>query len=418
MPTADSIPERSRVLVVGGGPVGLTASLLLSARGIDHVVIERRAAHQRAPAAHVLRPAPMAIFERLGVASDVRAAAAPLPLDWVTWCTTLGGAEIARLDTRPGPGEAEIWFNCSQNLLEPVLFDHATRSCHARVIRGAECTAVESNDEKARVAVRGAGIADSVIEVDWVIACDGAGSSTRRALGIDMTGSGPQGRFYMIHFSADLRPWIEHRSGALFWIMNPEASGTLIVHDPARSHVFMTLRQGTDGEREGLPDRLTRALGLPISPEIVSIDAWSPHVQVAERYREGRVFLAGDAAHRFPPTGGLGLNTGILDVEHLVHWLDVAERESARVELLARYEAVCRPVAVANAEASFENMARLGEIAGVLGPCATLPELERRTATLTADERASLDAAIERQRDHFVSDGFVPAPPGTGAVDA
>ena len=100
-----------------------------------------------------------------------------------------------------------------------------------------------------------------------------------------MLGEGPQGRFFMIHFEADLRPWIEVRSSPLFWIMNPQSPGTLIVHDAARSHVYMTPRFGSDGEEATLPDRLAAALAVPAECRILSVDAWSPHVQVAERYR-------------------------------------------------------------------------------------------------------------------------------------
>jgi 2,4-dichlorophenol 6-monooxygenase len=211
----------------------------------------------------------------------------------------------------------------------------------------------------------------------------------------------------MVHFEADLRPWIEQRSGPLFWIQNPESPGCLIVHDPARSHVFMLPRRGSEGEDETIPARLAAALGVPITPKILSIDAWSPHVQVAARYREGRVFLVGDAAHRFPPTGGLGLNTGIQEAHHLVETLASVHSGRAAVARLDDYEAACRPVAEANAAESFENLIRLGEISRVIGDWPDLRGLEQRLDSMSEAERQQLAKAIEAQRSHFLSDGRI-----------
>jgi 2-polyprenyl-6-methoxyphenol hydroxylase-like FAD-dependent oxidoreductase len=91
------------------------------------------------------------------------------------------------------------------------------------------------------------------------------------------------------------------------------------------SYVFMAASTGAEGEKSKIPKRLRKALGVEADLEIVSIDTWMAFNQVANRYREGRIFLAGDAAHRFPPTGGLGLNTGILDVHNLVWKIAMVE---------------------------------------------------------------------------------------------
>ncbi len=408
--TARTLPTSTRVLVVGGGPVGLTASALLSERGIPHLVVERRAEIQRAPAAHVLRPRTMEIFDRLGVGDAVREAAPLKRLEFIIWCTTFGGPEVGRIDAYADGHEGLEWTNCPQNLLEPILLAHAEGQEPARVVRGAECTGLTLDPGSVTATVRLADGTLETVEAAWLIACDGASSPTRRRLGIPMVGAGPEGRFFMVHLEADLRPWIEHRPCPLFWIMNPESPGALIVHDPERSQVFMTPRFGTEGEEAQVPRRLRQALGIDLEPTILAIDTWAPHVQVAERYREGRAFLAGDAAHRFPPSGGLGLNTGVLDVDFLVHELAAVEAGGDE-RGLDRYEAACRPVAQSNATDSFENMKRLAAIRQVIGPQPDRAALEKRLASLSGPERKQLDEAIELQRSHFASHGRMPPDP-------
>lgn len=413
----NTLPRRTRVLVIGGGPVGLVVSGLLSQRGVPNLVVERRRETMRAPAAHVIRRRPMEILDQLAVGDEVRRAAPPLPLDFITWCTTLGGTEVARLDLRcpaaePGDPRPAAWTNCPQNLLEPILMRCASRRPEARIVRGAECVGLTQHGDAVVARIHCDDGTEQRVEAAWAVAADGAGSPTRRALDIPMAGIGPLARFAMVHFEADLTPWIEGRSGPLFWILNPESPGTLIVHDPQRSHVFMLPRRGVEREEELIPDRLAAALGVSLTPKILSVDSWSPHVQVAERYREARVFLVGDAAHRFPPTGGLGLNTGIQEAHDLACKLaavEAGEGGKAGEALLDSYQAACRPAAQANADESFENMKRLGEISRAIGEWPDLASLERRLASMTDAERQKLEKAIEAQRSHFLSDGSLPA---------
>ncbi len=399
---------RTPVLLVGGGPVGLTGSALLSERGIPNVVVERRRNTIRAPAAHVLRPRTLAIFDSFGAGDAVREAAPLRDLDWIVWCATFAGVEAGRLDTRTEPLE---WTNCPQNLLEPILAAHVERQPEATLLRGVSFEGVEQDAAGVRASVRHDDGREQTIEAAWTIATDGAGSAVRRALGIPMQGESPEARFFMVHVAADLRPDLVGRSGPLFWILNPESPGAFIVHDPAGSIVFMTPRFGHEDEEATIPARLAAALGPGVAPRILSVDTWSMHVQVAERYRAGHVFLAGDAAHRFPPSGGLGLNTGIADIDFLVHQLARVLKEGADPACLDTYERECRPCAETNAADSFANLKRLGEISAVIGPCADLAALEARLTGLSPEERKQLDRAVERQRSHFASHGHLPPDP-------
>lgn len=415
MTSIESLPNETGVLVIGGGPNGLVASILLSMRGIDHRVLERRDGTQKAPAAHVIRHRPLEVLSQLGVREEIREQIAPLAMKHINWCTTLGGPEVGRLDLR---GERphvtdpldEAWINLSQSRLEPILARRAEELAPGSLAYGVTAGDLTQDKTGVTTTVHDSEGHEHSIRSRWVIAADGAGSRTRQRLNIEMEGQGPLANFMMAHFRADLTKWIDHRPGPLFWIMNPESSGTLIVHDPKCAYVFMTPSLGIENEAETMDSRLRQALGEEVDAEIeiVSTDAWMPFNQVADRYREGRVFLAGDAAHRFPPTGGLGLNTGILDVHNLVWKLAMVDAGLAEDGLLESYEAECRPAARRNADQSLGNMIGLASVNQAIGPVTSLSEIKIRMASLTEDEKAALQGAIDSQFDHFASDGHYP----------
>ncbi len=408
MMAADAVPARTDVVVVGGGPVGLTAAGLLARDAVCSVVLERRTDTVRAPAAHVLRDVPRAVLGLLGVDDEIERAIPALEMNFITWCSTLGGTELGRLDIRSNDVSVRPWTNLSQNRLEPILRRAVETRPESTVVLGAQVTGITQTETTATVVVQMTDGSTAMIEADWVVAADGAGSRTRDALGIAMTGAGALGRFFMVHFRADLSPWVTHRSGPIFWIANPQAAGTLIVHDVTRSHVFMSSVVGTEGEEAAVPARLAAALGIPIEVDIVSIDTWTLNCQVAERYRDRRVFLVGDAAHRFPPSGGLGLNTGILEAHNLAAKIAAVHHGCAAEHTLDGYESECRPVAEANANESLDNALRLSLVSDVIGPCSDLAALEARLARLSSDEREALADAIAQQRSHFMSNGAFP----------
>jgi len=415
MTSLDSLPAETGVLVIGGGPNGFVASILLSMRGIDHVLVERRPGTQKAPAAHVIRHRPLEVLSQLGVREEIRAAIAPLSLENINWCTTLGGPEVGRLDLRGGRPPAddpldEAWINLSQSRLEPILANRAQELPPATIAFGIEASEIDQDDAGVTTTLCDTNGNERTLRSRWVIAADGAGSRTRKRIGIEMEGQGPLANFMMVHFRADLTPWIDSRPGPLFWIMNPESGGTIIVHDPKQSYVFMTPAFGIENEADTMEARLRQALGPEVDApiEIVSTDAWMPFNQVASRYRERRVFLAGDAAHRFPPTGGLGLNTGVLDVHNLVWKLAMVDADQAPDALLDTYEAECRPAAKRNADTSFQNMLGLASVNQAVGPFDSYASLCARLKNHDAAEKAALQAAIDSQFDHFASDGSYP----------
>jgi 2-polyprenyl-6-methoxyphenol hydroxylase-like FAD-dependent oxidoreductase len=385
------------VLIVGAGPVGLTAAILLARLGIGSRIVERRPGPQRAPAAHAVNGRTFEICRQAGVDMAALAAASRPAADagWVRWVTTLAGDELGHLPYERQGDEVLALTptplrNLSQHRFEPVLVE-TLRTC-----RDAElCWRHEwlgAEQDGAGVTSRLAGDGEPYeVHSRWLLAADGAGSRIRKALGIEAIGPARLQSFIMIHCEANLRPLVGARPGVLYWIGAPGAPGTAVAHDIDSTWVFM---HAWDPDRERIEDYdegrcaalVRRAIGSDTVPfAIRTISPWTMTAQVAERYRDRRVFLMGDAAHRFPPTGGLGLNTGVQDAHNLVWKLCAVESGWAPAALLDTYEQERRPVAQRNAEVSVSNALRLYEVVEALG----------------ADDRAGVAAAIANQAEHF-----------------
>jgi 2,4-dichlorophenol 6-monooxygenase len=404
------------VLVVGAGPVGAAAAILLEQQGLASLVVERRAGPQPAPAAHVVNGRTFEILRAAGVDPGPISAACKDPGDagQVLWVTTLVGEELGRLPfERQGP-DAEAYTptplrNLSQHRLEPILLDHARkRGVEVALRHEWESAQQDADGVVSRVRDLATG-AVRTIRSRWLLAADGAGSRVRKALAIEPVGPPRLASFVMIHFEANLRPLVGHRPAVLYWTTQPGATGTFVAHDLDSTWVFM---HAWDPERERAEDyteercaALVRAaLGTDAADfRIRTIRPWHMSAQVAERYREGRIFLLGDAAHRFPPTGGLGLNTGVHDAHNLAWKLASVEAGRAGASLLDTYQSERRPVAQENADVSLRNALRLLEVPRALGAEGDPAGARARHDAVLADPaaRARVRAAIANQAEHF-----------------
>ncbi|HEY2772833.1 MAG TPA: FAD-dependent monooxygenase [Candidatus Binatia bacterium] len=405
------------VLVVGAGPTGLTAGILLARAGFRAVIVERRPGPQRAPAAHVINARTFEIWRQAGVDMDAVFALAKDPRDagMVHWVTRLGGEILGSLpferqrdevlDFTPTPLR-----NLSQHKLEPLLARELVRAGGAAPRFSMRWVSSQQQND---------GVVSTIRSVDedgglrvrsrYLIAADGAGSPVRKSLDIACVGPDRIQAFVMIHFAANLRPIVGEHPGVLYWISDPACRGTFVAHDIDHEWVFM---HAWDPDSESIDDyddarcealvRSAMEPGIELPIRVLAHAPWMMTSQVAERYRDRRIFLAGDSAHRFPPTGGLGLNTGVQDVHNLV-WKLAACRRGAPPALLDTYESERKSVAQYNAEQSLANAMRLFEVPLAMGTAAAPDEAAANFCDMlaTPSRRAEVATAIANQAEHF-----------------
>jgi 2-polyprenyl-6-methoxyphenol hydroxylase-like FAD-dependent oxidoreductase len=335
------------VLIAGGGLVGLTMALLLRQHGVDVTLVEKRAATSPQPKARRFHLRSMEIFRALGLAGLVHEAARGLAgHDHMAAGRTLAEAEQLPLWTppAPGPGAAgpvevspELPGLIAQDTLEPVL-RQAAEQAGATVRFGTELLGFGQDGTGVTAALTGG----ESLRARYLVAADGARSPVREALGITRSGPGfTGGPMVSVYFRADLGAVVRGREFNLCQIEHPDAPGGLASVDGRRRWVFMS--PGAAAGRDW-PAVLRAALGVPAPDlEVLSVLPWRSEMRVADRYRDGRVFLAGDAAHVMPPFAASGANTGIADAHNLAWKLAAVVGGQAGDALLDSYHAERRP---------------------------------------------------------------------------
>ncbi|NMO03658.1 aromatic ring hydroxylase [Gordonia sp. TBRC 11910] len=363
------------VLIVGGGGCGLAASIFLSDLNIDHLVIERRLTGSGLPKAHYLNQRTMEIFRQHALADAIYEVGTPIEkMGSVNWATSLGGdgpldrRSLGRLDAFGGGALRETYSrdspclssNYPQSRLEPLLRDVAEERGPGRVRFHHELTRLRQDSDGVTASVTDLDSRESYsVRAQYVIAADG-GKTVGPMSGIEMTGQTGLLDMISVHFSADLSGYYDD-ADMMTWLINPDGwdgcglvqmgptwgaqseewvlNSVLPPDDPARN------------EHSLMPDRVRGLLKLPdLEMRVHRINSWIIEGVVAERYQDGRIFLAGDAAHRHPPTTGLGLNTAFQDAHNLAWKLAAVLSGQASAALLATYAAERQPIGTRNVD--------------------------------------------------------------------
>jgi 2-polyprenyl-6-methoxyphenol hydroxylase-like FAD-dependent oxidoreductase len=399
------------VLIVGAGPVGLALAADLGSRGVSCLVVEQGEGPADHPRASALNARSMEFMRRYGVAEAVRAASAPEDFPHTAlYCTSLIGFEVARIE-RPnhggkGPTAAspERPQRCNQIWLDPILRDLAAGfasvtlryRCRFEALREeGGCVIASAHDLAADAPIR--------IAAQYVIDCSGGHSPIRRALGINMSGS-PQIGHHLSIFVRAPALWRHHDKGKAALITFVEPIGlwrNLVILDGRELYRFgVRGKEFYDAPESVDADRLfEEVVGKPVPHEVISIRRWTARNVVADRYRAGRVFLAGDAAHLNHPSSGLGLNTGLGDAVDLAWKLEATLAGWGGPGLLDSYESERHPVGVRNvghAGATHETDRRQKPH----------PEIAADTAAGAAARRAMGEALVRAQTGKFITDGI------------
>jgi len=254
-------------------------------------------------------------------------------------------------------------------VLEPILRERAIE-LGATVRNRTEATAIEQDDDGVTVTLRDLDSGDErVVRAQYVVAADGARSPTRTRLGIGMRGHKQLSRSITIYFRADCTELLRDRNQGVIYVHNPELRGFFRLDRTARTGFLVINTVGADVTQDsaidvqsGLTDEralsfLRTAIGTDVPMELVDVAHWQAEATCAERLREGRVFLAGDAAHAVPPNGGFGGNMGILDARNLAWKLAAVVRGEAGPDLLDTYEAERLPLCEQTVEQAYTRYA-------------------------------------------------------------
>ena len=359
------------VLIVGAGPVGLALAGDLGWRGIDCALIERTDGVVGQPKMDMVGIRTMEFCRRWGIVPWVHAAGynRDYPQD-CAWVTDLNGYEFGR-EYFPTPNEEknppqspQKRERCPQNFFDPVLTRFARQSPKVSIQYQTEL--VDFTDEGGHVTatVRDAQTgATRTIRAAYLVGCDGGASSVRQSLGFEMQGDAVLTYTTNVIFRCDGLEKLHTKAPAYRYIfIGPEGTWATLVAINGRDQWRFSL-VGDDQRRtiteEEARRAIVRAVGREFDFEILSMLPWVRRQLVAEHYGRGRVFIAGDAAHLTSPTGGFGMNTGILDSVNLSWKLAAAIEGWGGEHLLATYETEQHPVAVRNVNEAGDNLKRM-----------------------------------------------------------
>jgi 2-polyprenyl-6-methoxyphenol hydroxylase-like FAD-dependent oxidoreductase len=356
------IARATPVLIAGGGPVGLTLALDLAARGVRCTLIERKDAPAFLPKMERCNARTLEIFRRMGIADRVRAAGYPTsyPMD-VYHIITMMDPPLARVPyasvdelkaeaaaRNDGVLPLEPYQLISQYTLEPLLKSLCDEHPLVDVRFGHELLGFEQDDDGVTARARTSAGADVTFRASYLVGCDGGTSTVRKALGIALEGRGNIRRMMQALYRCDtLYDVVPIGHGRHYKVSDENRSG-VVCQDSCR-HFSINAEDCTEADMPGI---FARTVGTPIEFTTLSAGAWNHNLLCAERYRDRRVVIAGDAAHLVIPTAGLGLNTGIGDAIDLSWKLVAILAGWGGAGLLQSYEDERRQIGVRNVRAS------------------------------------------------------------------
>lgn len=364
------------ILIAGGGPVGLTLSLELAHQGIKSIVAERNPTTTRHPKMDLTNGRSMELYRRIGVADNLRKVGVPetSPFD-IVWVDSLASHELCRF-AYPSSAKAqeirkiqndgsltlEAPMRVSQIVIEPALKDAADASDLAETWFGWNVESFEQDAKGVTTVLRNRDSGETrEVRAQYLVGCDGGNSTVRRNLGIELHGTSNAAQAFMVHFRSHETDLLQ-RFGIAWHIQT--GSGALIAQNDKDIWTLQAfLPPGVKGEELDPHAVLKNWIGKDFDYEILQANPWWAHFLLADNYRQGRIFIAGDACHQWMPTGGYGMNCGVADAANLGWKLAAAVQGWGGESLLDSYEQERRPVAEMSLKTSQRHLGVRLEIA-------------------------------------------------------
>ena len=357
--------EHTPVLIAGAGPAGLSAAITLARNGVDSLVVERRERPSTEPRATAVSTWSMELFRAWGLGDKLSARALDVDLvGWIGDTLTGPGAEIPL--GYPTRAQSAVFSPVApaclpQDELEPILIEHLRGLPHGQVEFGTTLKSIERSPDGIRARLRGPSGSERSLDARFVIGADGGYSRVRRELGIEMRGPGAILDVRSALFHAPLWELLPDRPYGLFPVAHPEAEGVFVPSGLGDRWIYGfrgdpgTL-DASQWDAEAIAKLIRVASGVPrLEPRVERLYEFAYTAEIADRFRDGDAFLAGDAAHRVTPRGGTGMNMAIRDGHDLGWKLAWVLRGWAGEGLLDTYESERRPVAEHNLERSIDD---------------------------------------------------------------
>ncbi|XP_075098428.1 uncharacterized protein LOC107792154 isoform X1 [Nicotiana tabacum] len=407
------------VLIIGAGPVGLVLSILLTKLGVKCAILEKNKVFSKHPQAHFINNRSMEVFRKLdGLGDEILRSQPPVEF-WrkFIYCTSLTGPILGAVDHMQPQDFDRIVSpvsvaHFSQYKLSRLLLKHLEKldfctmnseKCEhvsigeRKIFMGHECIAI--NDAEHGVSVTASFLTEGKyikrdIQCHFLVGTDGAGSTVRKSLGINMRGEKDLQNLVSVHFqSQELGKYlIKERPGMLFFIFNKDAIGVLVAHDLKQGEFVLQVpfyppqQKLEDFSCEMCKRLIFKLIGQELADvNVMDIKPWVMHAEVAEKFlsRNNRIILAGDAAHRFPPAGGFGMNTGIQDAQNLAWKLASVIKGISPISILTSYELERSQIAQFNTALSVQNFKAAMRVPAALGLDPTIANAVHRALNNT-----------------------------------
>jgi len=357
------------VIIIGAGPVGLSASMALSRQGIDNIVIEKHPSTSIHPKARGVNVRTMELCRIWGVEQQIRQSELPVTARRFLWMNHVKGEVLGDVSFITEQENISPTEPCllSQDIFEKELLTCLKSQKQAQVLFNTRVINIEQDNQLVSCELEN--LIENTrtkIHCQYLIAADGANSFVRKKLNISMDGIPILGTHVSVYCETDLSPWLAGKPFAVLAFTDIEQMGRVMMAVDLKRRWIISKRVADANEvlsNEAGIQLVRAAVDEPeLAVNVINISKWEMAALNAQQYRHGRIFLCGDAAHRIPPTGGMGMNTGIGDAHNLAWKIAYVLQGYANQTLLDSYEQERKPLAQTTMDWSVVNANRLRAI--------------------------------------------------------